>query len=130
MKSEITILTLYIVSWPARINYPVLLRASNLKLTTAQDLQSSKCIQDECYRTLKHFCATSLYETVAKFWALCAILNSLEEGSERERGQQNKNTNSFFQEKLLGRKSYATYSKVGLTLHRKSPLLKSFFSFD
>ena len=33
-------------------------------LHTAQDLHTSKCIQDDCDRTAKHVCATSLYETV------------------------------------------------------------------
>ena len=77
------------VAGPSPVNMRVLHRA--------QDLRNSKCIQDECYRTLKHFCATSLYETFPQYWALRAILNSQEEGSERERGQQNKNINSFFQ---------------------------------
>ena len=42
-------------------------RPLNMKLTTAQDLHIRECIQDECYRTLKHVCATSLYETVPQF---------------------------------------------------------------
>ena len=88
-RNGVTDITHSLLQSPSPVNTRVLHRA--------QDLRNSKCIQDECYMTLKHFCATSLYETFPQFWALRAILNSQEEGSERERGQQNKNTNSFFQ---------------------------------